>query len=169
MQTDPSGLQGGLNTYGYVQGNPFRYVDPYGLDIWTGFEAIGGAHFGPLGFFGGSGSLTNTSTGETCLYTAICGRPGLGIFLGGGGKVTASAFAPRCGKDIGGFNFQLSGDVIAPGFGGVGGSIGGGGGLGGGVAAGPEAGAGISAGIDICYIKVRGCALTPTDCEDCQK
>ena len=46
IQSDPIGLMGGVNTFGYVSGNPLASFDPYGLVEWSGSGTSVGASLG---------------------------------------------------------------------------------------------------------------------------
>lgn len=95
-QSDPIGLAGGLNTYGYVGGNPLTWVDPFGLNAGTA----------QAGFWGGMAVC-----GPYC--GAVGGVVGFGLGIWGVSEVTdyfneqsdtePSADAPGCPTEADGY------------------------------------------------------------------
>ncbi|WP_220814068.1 RHS repeat-associated core domain-containing protein [Pseudomonas paralcaligenes] len=86
VESDPIGLEGGLNTYGYTYQNPINNFDPDGRAVWF------------LGFlFAGTGTTASTGTGVLLTGTALTGTAlvGSSMLMTGstptGGSSTASA------------------------------------------------------------------------------
>ncbi|MCP4457225.1 MAG: RHS repeat protein, partial [Cytophagales bacterium] len=68
VTSDPIGLDGGVNFYGYVGGNPIRYADPIGeMALNTATGAGFGSFFGPVGTVVGAAIGTVAFVGSAAL------------------------------------------------------------------------------------------------------
>ena len=164
LTSDPIGLAGGTNTFAYVVNNPLKHIDPKGLDIWTGTMINVSLNVLVVGGSISYGHIINQSTGERCFVRVLCGRGGVGVGGGMGTRHTISGFSPLCGKNLDGFSFELSGEMLPPGGPGAGGSVGGGSGVGVGVSGRPGIGIGFFLGIDVCKLEVLRCFHSPCGC-----
>ncbi len=81
IQSDPIGLDGGINTYAYVGGNPINSIDPLGLVRWKVIDGIqGSAALGIGGSFLWYKLESKCIDGEKTIVNVLAG----GMAAGGG-------------------------------------------------------------------------------------
>jgi len=188
ITSDPIGLQGGLNTYGYVGGNPANRYDAKGL-FWncntydgvckhypdpaphSSTNVAGGGAGGAFHFVAAGGSYNVYKVfnlqGDSCTYQSFCGRLGPGAYAGAGTMITG-VITDSDIHDLDGMSGGIGGDVafITNTLGGqVTGSPNG---VSGTVSA-VGIGMGFSLGLDVCYTKIISCNKKNPDSQGCTK